>query len=82
MTDPTNEARIRKILADTLDISQEDLLLDTELLTQGADSMHRLEICMAIEDEFDIDIPDEDFLPLGTLRHLVDYVAKATGGVA
>ena len=43
----------------------------------GADSLDSVALVMAIEDRFDIDMPDEDVEPLRTVRQLIEYVELA-----
>lgn len=67
--------KIKKILADTLDVNEEELSLDTNIATDlGADSLDVVEILMSIEDEFDIEIPDSEIENIRTIGELVEYI--------
>lgn len=67
--------KIKKILADTLDVNEDELSLDTNIATDlGADSLDVVEILMSIEDEFDIEIPDSEIENIRTIGELVEYI--------
>lgn len=67
--------KIKKILADTLDVNEEELSADTNIATDlGADSLDVVEILMSIEDEFDIEIPDSEIENIRTIGELVEYI--------
>ena len=73
-------------MADTLDrvinIVVEELAIDKEEVTAeasfiddlGADSLDVVELIMAFEEEFDLEIPDEDAENIGTVQDAVDYI--------
>ena len=46
----------------------------------GADSLHTVELIMALESEFGLRIPDEDVDEFSTVRQAVDYIVRATRG--
>lgn len=67
--------KIKKILAETLDVNEEELSADTNIATDlGADSLDVVEILMSIEDEFDIEIPDSEIENIRTIGELVEYI--------
>ena len=67
--------KIKQILADTLDVNEEELSADTNIATDlGADSLDVVEILMSIEDEFDIEIPDSEIENIRTIGELVEYI--------
>ncbi len=69
--------KVRAIVMDQLSISDEDMItLNTTLEDLGADSLDMVEVIMAIEDEFDVQIKDEDLENLKTLADLIDYINK------
>lgn len=72
--------RIKKIIAEQLALSTvEHLELDSNLIEElDADSLNALEIIMAIEDEFDIEIPDEEVANLKSIGDLIEYINKHT----
>ena len=67
--------KIRTIIVDQLGASESMLTMDTNLMKDlEADSLDAVEIIMAIEDEFDIVIPDEDAEKFQLVGDLVRYV--------
>lgn len=76
------ESRVNRILVDQFCIDTEDIKsTDTLVDDLGADSLDIVEIVMALEEEFDIEVPDEDctnFQPCA-VQGIYDYVRKATG---
>ncbi len=69
--------KIKAIVIDQLNISDEDMVtMDTTLEDLGADSLDMVEVIMAIEDEFDVQIKDEDLENLKSVKDLIDYISK------
>ncbi|MCQ2566294.1 MAG: acyl carrier protein [Clostridia bacterium] len=67
--------KIRDILAEQLGVDAEDISLETNIMKDlEADSLDVVEIIMAIEDEFEIEIPDEDAEQLQTVAGIVKYI--------
>jgi len=67
--------KIKEILAAKLDVDAEEMSLDTKIADDlGADSLDVVELLMAIEDEFDVEIPDEEIEKLKTIGDVVDYI--------
>ncbi len=67
--------KIKKILADTLDVSEDEISADTNIATDlGADSLDVVEILMSIEDEFEIEIPDSEIENIRTVGELVEFI--------
>lgn len=72
--------RLRKIIAAELAVEPEEVQPETEIpKIRGADSIRQLEATMAIEDEFDLEIPDTVLDQLRTLEDLTEYVATRLG---
>lgn len=70
--------KIKEIIVDQIGASPEDLHMETDLLTDlEADSLDSVEVLMAIEEEFDIEIPDEDAIKFLKIRDIVEYLEKA-----
>ena len=68
---------IKKIIVDQLDVEESAVAMDTNLMKDlEADSLDAVEIIMAIEDEFDIEIPDEDAEKFQLVGDLVKYVEE------
>lgn len=69
--------KIIDIIANQLYIEKDIITLDSHLLTDlRADSLDMIELCEAIEDEFDIEVPDEDFDIWRYVHDIIDYVNK------
>ncbi|MBP2026724.1 acyl carrier protein [Acetoanaerobium pronyense] len=67
--------KVRFIIADHLGLDEEKISLDTTITEDlEADSLDAVEIIMAIEDEFSIEIPDEQVENFVSLRDIVEYV--------
>ena len=67
--------RIRDIIAEQLDVDKESITADTNLMRDlEADSLDAVEIIMAIEDEFGIEIPDEKAEDFQEVQSIVDYI--------
>lgn len=67
--------KIKGIIAEQLNVNEDIIQIETHLMKDlEADSLDAVEIIMAIEDEFDIEIPDEDAEQFQTVSDLVNYV--------
>ena len=67
--------KITQMLADQLDANIDDMTTDTKIGEDlGADSLDVVELLMAIEEEFDVEIPDEDIEALKTIGDVVEYI--------
>ena len=74
----TTFERVRKILVDQLgDISEDEVTATASIVDDlGADSLDVVEIVMALEEEFEIEIPDEDAEKIKTVQQIVDYIEE------
>ena len=67
--------KLKEILSLQLDVDAESLTLETKILDDlGADSLDVVEMLMSVEDEFDVEIPDEKIEELKTIGDVVDYI--------
>ncbi len=67
--------KIKSILAEQLDVDVEDLTLDTDIAKDlNADSLDVVEILMSLEDEFSVEIPDEEIENIKTIGDLAEYI--------
>ena len=67
--------KMRAIIADKLSISEDQVNENASFIEDlGADSLDTVELVMALEDEFGLDIPDEDAEKLTTVAKAMDYV--------
>ena len=69
--------KITGILAEQLGADENDMSMDTNIAKDlGADSLDVVELLMAIDDEFGIEIPDEEIENIKTIGDLVEYIEK------
>lgn len=67
--------KIKAILAEQFDADEDDITVDTTLTDDlGADSLDLADVLMAIEDEFDVEIPDEEIENIKTVGDIVSYI--------
>ena len=68
---------MKKILAEQLDADIDSITLETDIQDDlGADSLDVVEMLMSIEDEFEIEIPDEKIESLKTVGQVVEYIQE------
>ena len=69
------EEEVRKIIINQLDISEEEVTPEASFTDDlGADSLDLVELVMAMEEKFDIDIPDEDAEGITTVQKAIAYI--------
>ena len=67
--------KIKKILADQLDAEESQMTMETKIEEDlSADSLDVVELLMSIEDEFNVEIPDEEIENLQTIGDVVEYI--------
>ncbi len=67
--------KITEILAEQLDADIESMTAETKIADDlGADSLDLVDLLMSVEDEFGIEIPDEDVESIQTIGDIVDYI--------
>jgi acyl carrier protein len=70
-------AKVKEIVADKLSIGEDQVTEEASFIDDlGADSLDTVELVMALEDEFDLDIPDEEAEKLTTVGKAMDYVLQ------
>lgn len=75
MADKQIFAKIKDIVVEQLGVDDEEVVLSTSFVDDlGADSLDIVELVMAMEEEFDIEIPDEDAASISTVEDVVEYV--------
>ncbi|MGB7567987.1 MAG: acyl carrier protein [Chitinivibrionales bacterium] len=69
------ETKIKQIIAEKLGVSEDKVIPQASFIDDlGADSLDQVELIMAFEDAFDIEIPDEDAEKLRTVKDAMDYL--------
>jgi len=70
------EQRVMKIVAEPLGVSETEVKSESSFVDDlGADSLDTVELVMALEEEFDCEIPDEEAEKITTVKQAVDYVS-------
>ena len=70
--------RIVEIIANQLGIEEEDITAAASVVDDlGADSLDVVELVMALEEEFDLEIPDEEAEKITNVQNIFDYMANA-----
>ncbi len=77
-------AKVKKIVAEQLSIEEPDKIKPESNFANdlGADSLDVVELVMALEEEFDIEIPDEAAEGIATVQAAVDYIEKQVAAKA
>ena len=74
----TIETKVKKVIAEKIpDIDIEDIIPEASLIDDlGADSLAIVELIMTMEEEFDIEVPDEDAERLATVKEAIAYIIE------
>ncbi|MZG54099.1 MAG: acyl carrier protein [Nitrospinae bacterium] len=73
------EEKVKEIIVDQLGVDEKQVNSDASFIDDlGADSLDTVELVMALEEEFDIEIPDEDAEKIATVQNAVDYIKDQT----
>jgi len=67
------EKKIKDIIVENLGVKPEEVKLETGFKDLSVDSLDKVELAMALEEAFNIEIPDEDAEKLLTVKEVVDY---------
>lgn len=74
------EERVKKIVVEQLGVKEDDVTLEASFVDDlGADSLDTVELVMALEEEFETEIPDEDAEKITTVKQAVDYINEHLG---
>jgi acyl carrier protein len=69
------ESKVKKIIAEKLAVSEEKINPQASFVEDlGADSLDQVELIMAFEDAFDVEIPDEDAEKLKSVKDAIEYL--------
>ncbi|MBC7329410.1 acyl carrier protein [bacterium] len=66
--------RVKNIVAERLNVNPEEVTLETTFEDLGADSLDVMDLVMELEQEFDIEIPDEDAEKIRTIEDTINYI--------
>jgi acyl carrier protein len=71
----TVEERVKQIVVEQLGVKEEEVSGESSFVDDlGADSLDTVELVMALEEEFNIEIPDEEAEKITTVQQAVDYI--------
>ncbi len=71
--------RVKEIIAEQLSVEEAQVVPEAAFMDDlGADSLDTVELVMALEEEFDIEIPDEDAEKIQTVQDAIDYITEHT----
>ena len=74
------EDQVKKIVAEQLGVKEEQVTADASFVDDlGADSLDTVELVMALEEEFECEIPDEEAEKITTVQQAIDYVKDRRG---
>ena len=73
------EEKVKEIIVDQLGVDEKQINSEASFIDDlGADSLDTVELVMALEEEFDIEIPDEDAEKIATVQNAEDYIKGQT----
>ena len=73
------EEKVKEIIVDQLGVDEKQVKSEASFIDDlGADSLDTVELVMALEEEFDIKIPDEDAEKIASVQNAVDYIKGQT----
>ncbi|MEM8953978.1 MAG: acyl carrier protein [Verrucomicrobiota bacterium] len=76
-----HEAKVKSIIVEQLGVNEEQVVPDAKFIEDlGADSLDTVELVMAFEEEFSIEVPDEDAEKLQTVGDVTKYIDSHGGG--
>jgi acyl carrier protein len=74
------EEQVKNIVAEQLGVKSEEVKKESSFVDDlGADSLDTVELVMALEEEFETEIPDEDAEKITTVQQAIDYITKHSG---
>ena len=75
------EDRVKKIVVEQLGVSEDQVTPDASFVDDlGADSLDTVELVMALEEEFDAEIPDDQAEKIATVKQAVEFIQANTSG--
>jgi acyl carrier protein len=71
------EERVKKIIVEQLGVEEDDMVPEAKFVEDlGADSLDTVELVMALEEEFEIEIPDEDAEKIQTVSAAIEFIKE------
>ena len=71
------EEQVKRIVAEQLGVKEETVTTEASFVDDlGADSLDTVELVMALEEEFECEIPDEEAEKITTVQHAIDYIMQ------
>lgn len=71
--------KVKKIIVEQLGVEEDDVVMEASFIDDlGADSLDIVELIMALEEEFDLEIPDSEAENISTVGNAVDYIKNNT----
>ena len=71
------EERVKKIVCEQLGVKEEEVTTESSFVNDlGADSLDTVELVMALEEEFETEIPDEEAEKITTVKEAIDYIVS------
>ena len=75
----SNEDRVKKVIMEQLGVKEEQITDNASFVDDlGADSLDTVELVMAFEEEFEIEIPDEEAEKIATVQDAISYIESAS----
>jgi len=73
--------RVKKVVVEQLDVNEDEVTAGASFVDDlGADSLDVVELVMGLEEEFDVEIPDEDAEKIATVQDAVGYIEEKAKG--
>ncbi len=80
MSDKSIEERVKEIIVDQLGVSADQVTLEAKFVEDlGADSLDTVELVMALEEEFDVEVPDDEAEKLQAVKDVVAFITSKKG---
>jgi acyl carrier protein len=80
MSDKSIEERVKDIIVDQLGVSADQVTAEAKFVEDlGADSLDTVELVMALEEEFDIEVPDDEAEKLQAVKDVVSFITSQKG---
>ena len=75
----SNEERVKKVIIEQLGVKEDQITENASFVDDlGADSLDTVELVMALEEEFDIEISDDEAENISTVQSAIDYINKSS----